>query len=174
MSAVYRATLEKVVRRGFPLGRRASASRARARPGSRRARCSGHGAREVVVIGGGFAGMAAATALQERRHEVVLLERRGILGGRATSYRDALSGEDVDNGTHLMIGAYTATLDLVDRAAARDLPAWCRTTCASTTWTTPVFSPSTARPLPRRSTSSRASSACACRGGRGLRPCVSA
>jgi squalene-associated FAD-dependent desaturase len=75
----------------------------------------------VVVIGGGFSGIAAATALQERRHEVVLLERRGVLGGRATSYRDALSGEDVDNGTHLMIGAYTATMDLVDRAGARDL-----------------------------------------------------
>jgi len=75
----------------------------------------------VVVIGGGFAGMAAAIALQERRHEVVLLERRGVLGGRATSYRDTVSGEDVDNGTHLMIGAYAATLDLLRRAAALDL-----------------------------------------------------
>jgi len=75
----------------------------------------------VAVIGGGFAGMAAAIALQERRHDVVLLERRGLLGGRATSYRDALSGEDVDNGTHLMIGAYAATLDLVARASAEDL-----------------------------------------------------
>ena len=73
------------------------------------------------MIGGGFAGMAAAIALGERRHQVVLLERRGVLGGRATSYRDALSGEDVDNGTHLMIGAYSATLDLVARAGARDL-----------------------------------------------------
>ena len=76
---------------------------------------------KVAVIGGGFAGLAAAIALQERRHDVVVLERRGVLGGRATSYRDALSGEDVDNGTHLMIAAYGATLDLVDRASARDL-----------------------------------------------------
>jgi uncharacterized protein with NAD-binding domain and iron-sulfur cluster len=51
----------------------------------------------------------------------VLLERRGVLGGRATSYRDTVSGEDVDNGTHLMIGAYAATLDLLGRAAALDL-----------------------------------------------------
>jgi hydroxysqualene dehydroxylase len=76
---------------------------------------------KVVVIGGGFAGLAAAIALQERHHQVVLLERRGVLGGRATSYRDAVSGEDVDNGTHLMIGAYHATLDLVRRAGAGDL-----------------------------------------------------
>jgi hydroxysqualene dehydroxylase len=75
----------------------------------------------VVVIGAGFAGLAAAIALQERRHDVSLLERRGVLGGRATSYRDAVSGEDVDNGTHLMVGAYHATLDLVRRAGARDL-----------------------------------------------------
>ncbi|HVR71515.1 MAG TPA: hydroxysqualene dehydroxylase HpnE [Vicinamibacteria bacterium] len=76
---------------------------------------------KVVVIGGGFAGLSAAIALQERRHEVRLLERRGVLGGRATSYRDAVSGEDVDNGTHLMVGAYHATLDLVRRAGAADL-----------------------------------------------------
>jgi squalene-associated FAD-dependent desaturase len=74
-----------------------------------------------VVIGGGFAGLAAAIALQERRHDVLLLERRGVLGGRATSYRDAVSGEDVDNGTHVMIGAYRATLDLVRRAGGGDL-----------------------------------------------------
>lgn len=73
------------------------------------------------MVGGGFAGLAAAIALQERRHEVTLLERRGVLGGRATSYRDAASGEDVDNGTHLMIAAYGATLGLLRRAGAHDL-----------------------------------------------------
>jgi squalene-associated FAD-dependent desaturase len=76
---------------------------------------------KIVVVGGGFAGLSAAISLQERRHDVVVLERRGVLGGRATSYRDAVTGEDVDNGTHLMIGAYTATLDLVRRASAEDL-----------------------------------------------------
>jgi squalene-associated FAD-dependent desaturase len=76
---------------------------------------------KVVVIGGGFGGLACAVALQERRHDVVLLERRGVLGGRATSFRDALSGEDVDNGTHLMIAGYQATLDLVRRAGAQEL-----------------------------------------------------
>jgi squalene-associated FAD-dependent desaturase len=75
----------------------------------------------VVVIGGGFAGLSAAIALQERRHEVVLLERRGVLGGRATSSRDAVSGEDVDNGTHLMVGGYRSTLELVHRAGASAL-----------------------------------------------------
>ena len=76
---------------------------------------------KVVVVGGGFAGLAAATLLQERRHQVVVLERRGVLGGRATSSRDAVTGDEVDNGTHLMLGAYSATLDLLRRAGAEDL-----------------------------------------------------
>jgi hydroxysqualene dehydroxylase len=76
---------------------------------------------KVVVVGGGFSGIAAAIALQERRHDVTVLERRGVLGGRATSFPDAVSGEDVDNGTHLMIGAYRDTLDLIRRAGAEDL-----------------------------------------------------
>jgi squalene-associated FAD-dependent desaturase len=75
----------------------------------------------VVVVGAGFAGLAAAIRLQERRYPVLLLERRGILGGRATSYVDAPSGEDVDNGTHLMLAAYRQTLDLLRRAGAGDL-----------------------------------------------------
>jgi squalene-associated FAD-dependent desaturase len=76
---------------------------------------------KVVVVGGGFAGLAAAIDLQEHRHDVVLLERRGVLGGRATSYRDAVTGDAVDNGTHLMIGAYRSTFDLLRRAGALDL-----------------------------------------------------
>ena len=75
----------------------------------------------VVVVGGGFAGLATAITLQEHRHDVLLFERRGILGGRATSYRDAVSGDEVDNGSHIMVGAYTATLDLLRRAGAGDL-----------------------------------------------------
>jgi squalene-associated FAD-dependent desaturase len=79
---------------------------------------------KIVVVGGGFAGFAAAVALQERRHQVTLLERRGVLGGRASSSRDAVTGEDVDNGTHLMLGAYGATLDLLRRCGAGDLLAF--------------------------------------------------
>jgi squalene-associated FAD-dependent desaturase len=75
----------------------------------------------VVVVGGGFAGLAAAVQLQEGRHEVTLLERRGILGGRATSFRESTFDEDVDNGTHLMVGAYAETLDLLRRSGASHL-----------------------------------------------------
>jgi squalene-associated FAD-dependent desaturase len=75
----------------------------------------------VVVVGGGFAGLACAVQLQEDRHSVTLLERRGILGGRATSFRETSFDEDVDNGTHLMVGAYAETLDLLRRSGAAHL-----------------------------------------------------
>jgi phytoene dehydrogenase-like protein len=70
----------------------------------------------VAVIGAGFAGLAAAVALQERRHQVTLFERRGVPGGRATSYRDAPSGDQVGSGSHVLFGADTETLDLLRRA----------------------------------------------------------
>jgi squalene-associated FAD-dependent desaturase len=84
----------------------------------------------VVVVGGGFAGLAAAIALQERRHGVLLLERRGVLGGRAASSLDALSGEPVGGGTHVLFGAWRETLDLLQRTGlgsrlvAQATPEW--------------------------------------------------
>ena len=69
----------------------------------------------VVVVGGGFAGAAAASALTEAGHTVTLLESRATLGGRAQSWRDGVTGEDVDNGQHLFMGCYTETLRFLSR-----------------------------------------------------------
>ena len=106
---------------------------------------------KVAVVGAGFAGMAAAISLQDAGHEVVLLERRGVLGGRATSYRDALSGEEVDNGTHLMVGAYTATLELAAAPGPRT-SSNCNRSCVSTSSTTPACGRLSVRPCLRPST----------------------
>jgi hydroxysqualene dehydroxylase len=75
----------------------------------------------IAVVGGGFAGLTAAIDLQKRGHAVTLVERRGVLGGRATSSRDAVTGDAVDSGTHLMVGAYHETLALLREAGAADL-----------------------------------------------------
>jgi squalene-associated FAD-dependent desaturase len=58
-----------------------------------------------VVVGGGLAGMAAALRLAGARREVVLLERRPFLGGRAFSFHDPDTGAVVDNGQHVLVGA---------------------------------------------------------------------
>jgi hydroxysqualene dehydroxylase len=65
----------------------------------------------VAVIGAGYAGLAAAIELTRRGAAVTLFEANKTPGGRArrVEYRDAL----LDNGQHLLLGAYRATLALM-------------------------------------------------------------
>ena len=69
----------------------------------------------VVVIGAGFAGLSAATALAERGIGVTVLEARPGLGGRATAFTDPGTGERVDNGQHVLIGGYHETFRFLRR-----------------------------------------------------------
>lgn len=73
---------------------------------------------DVIVIGAGFAGLAAATAIAEAGATVHVLEARPGLGGRATAFRDPVTGERIDNGHHALAGCYTETLALLRRLGA--------------------------------------------------------
>jgi squalene-associated FAD-dependent desaturase len=75
-------------------------------------------ASDIVVIGGGFAGLSAACALAERGARVTLLEARPTLGGRATAFTDPQSGERVDNGQHILMGCYHETFRFLRRIGA--------------------------------------------------------
>ena len=70
---------------------------------------------EAIVIGGGFAGLSAATALAERGLRVLVLEARPSLGGRASAFVDPATGERVDNGQHILTGAYRETFRFLRR-----------------------------------------------------------
>jgi hydroxysqualene dehydroxylase len=65
---------------------------------------------DAAVVGGGCAGLAAATALAASGATVRVLEARRALGGRARSFRDPVSGDVEDNGQHLVLGCYDAFL----------------------------------------------------------------
>jgi squalene-associated FAD-dependent desaturase len=65
----------------------------------------------VAIIGGGYAGMAAAVALAEHGLAVSVFEAAQQLGGRAR--RVDWNGVALDNGLHILIGAYRETLRLV-------------------------------------------------------------
>ncbi|HET7212123.1 MAG TPA: FAD-dependent oxidoreductase, partial [Terriglobia bacterium] len=69
---------------------------------------------DVVIIGGGLAGLAAGVALSEAGRRVRLLEQKPYLGGRARSFRDAATGSVVDNGQHLFMGCYHSTMKFLD------------------------------------------------------------
>ena len=70
---------------------------------------------DVVVIGGGFAGLSAATALAEQGVGVLVVEARPTLGGRATAFTDPATGERVDNGQHVLVGGYHETFSFLRR-----------------------------------------------------------
>ena len=66
---------------------------------------------KLLVLGGGWAGLAAAVAATQRGWQVVLCEASRTLGGRARSVTHA--GATFDNGQHVLIGAYRDTLALL-------------------------------------------------------------
>lgn len=61
----------------------------------------------VAIIGAGLAGLAAATTLAPRGFTVTLLEARQRLGGRASSFTDAASGQTIDACQHVSMGCCT-------------------------------------------------------------------
>ncbi len=58
---------------------------------------------EVIVVGGGLAGLSAAVSLSDAGFRVSLYERSPRLGGRATSYT-LPGGEQIDNCQHVTLG----------------------------------------------------------------------
>lgn len=78
----------------------------------------------VVVVGGGWSGLAAAITLSQHKIPVHLIESAKQLGGRARNV--TWQDKTLDNGQHLMVGAYHDMLKLMaligidlDRAFSR-------------------------------------------------------
>ncbi|MGE4124162.1 MAG: hydroxysqualene dehydroxylase HpnE [Pusillimonas sp.] len=69
----------------------------------------------VGVIGAGWAGLAAAISLHDAGHAVTIHEASGTLGGRARSVRRPEFAVPLDNGQHILLGAYSSTLGLMKR-----------------------------------------------------------
>lgn len=67
----------------------------------------------IGIIGAGWAGCAAALELAERGHQVTLFEAARIPGGRARTV--PLHDQNLDNGQHILLGAYSETLRMMRR-----------------------------------------------------------
>ena len=76
--------------------------------------------KRVIIIGGGFSGLAAGVRLSEQGLRVLLLERRKHLGGRAYSFVDSRTGDTVDNGQHLFMGCYRQTIAFLEKIGCLD------------------------------------------------------
>ena len=69
----------------------------------------------IVIVGGGLAGLAAASALVDRGLRITILESRPRLGGRASSFNDPATGELVDNCQHVSMACCTNLADFCRR-----------------------------------------------------------
>jgi squalene-associated FAD-dependent desaturase len=71
---------------------------------------------KVAIVGAGWAGLAAAVQAVQDGHQVTVFEAARTPGGRARSLGIALPdgrAVTVDNGQHILIGAYTESLRLM-------------------------------------------------------------
>jgi len=82
----------------------------------------------VAVIGGGCAGLSAAATLVERGYTVTLFEASSQLGGRARTVAVENNGllHLLDNGQHILLGAYKETLALLKKAGVKKKLAFMR------------------------------------------------
>lgn len=77
---------------------------------------------DTIVIGGGVAGLSAATALASTGCQVELFEAKPFFGGRATSYEIAVGGEttEIDNCQHILLKCCTNLIDFYRRLGVLD------------------------------------------------------
>jgi len=80
--------------------------------------------RDVIVVGGGLAGLAAASALSQAGFRTQVLERRPYVGGRASSYTHPATGEVIDNCQHVLLGCCTNLSDFYRRIGAEKTVRW--------------------------------------------------
>jgi squalene-associated FAD-dependent desaturase len=78
----------------------------------------------VTVVGGGVAGLSAACALASAGFKVTVLERRGYLGGRASSYLHPGTNEVIDNCQHVLFGCCTNLTGFYERIGVADKIFW--------------------------------------------------
>lgn len=72
---------------------------------------------KVLVIGGGIAGLSAATVLAERGFSVVLRERNAYLGGKVGAWQETVAGEatTIEHGFHAFFRQYFNLNRLLER-----------------------------------------------------------
>lgn len=69
--------------------------------------------KKLTIVGAGWSGLAAAVAAIQAGWQVEILEAAQTAGGRARSLNQTFAGKPLDNGQHILIGAYRDTLSLM-------------------------------------------------------------
>jgi len=76
---------------------------------------------DLIVVGGGVAGVSAAVAASDRGWRTLLLERGRVLGGMARSFPDERLGGEMDCGQHVLMTCCTEYRALLARLGTAHL-----------------------------------------------------
>lgn len=79
---------------------------------------------EVLIVGGGLAGITAALALRDSGLKITLVEKEPVLGGRARSWEDEETGDAIHNGPHIVMSKYPNMFKLLELLGTRDRIVW--------------------------------------------------
>ncbi len=77
--------------------------------------------KKCLIVGGGLAGLSSAVSLAKQNINVHLIEASPKFGGRAYSFLDEKSGNEIDNGQHLLLGCYYETIKFIKLIGAENL-----------------------------------------------------
>lgn len=76
---------------------------------------------KILIIGGGLAGLSSAVFLSKAGYEAEIIEASPYLGGRTRSFIDKISDTEIDNGQHILMGAYKATFEYLKLIKSENL-----------------------------------------------------
>ena len=76
--------------------------------------------KRCLIIGGGLAGLTAASILSSKNFSVTLIESSPKLGGRTYSLKDKETDKIIDNGQHILMGCYKETFSLLKLIGAEN------------------------------------------------------
>ncbi|MBP7215049.1 MAG: FAD-dependent oxidoreductase [Candidatus Kapabacteria bacterium] len=71
--------------------------------------------KNIAIIGAGISGISAAMELIDKDVAIDIFEAKKTIGGRVACFEDNLTGDKIDNGKHLMVGAYSNFFDLLSK-----------------------------------------------------------
>jgi 15-cis-phytoene desaturase len=79
--------------------------------------------KRVAIAGGGLAGLTAAKRIADAGFAVELVEKRSILGGKVSAWRDA-DGDWIESGLHTFFGAYEEIFELMRELGVYEEVLW--------------------------------------------------
>ncbi|MEI8032946.1 MAG: FAD-dependent oxidoreductase [Chlorobiaceae bacterium] len=78
---------------------------------------------KVAIFGAGVAGLSAAIELVDQGHQVEIYEKRKVLGGKVSVWKDC-EGDSIESGLHIVFGGYTQLQEYLERVGAGENYLW--------------------------------------------------